>query len=445
MIASRLDGIIVGPLSHPIVPLLAADLRDRGLQIAAMNGTSSTDSEYVGDVPLIAARPLVAEERLDQIDRWATRAGRIDRELIRPRDTRRLQAFESEFGSVSRSEVETPVRRGAVIAAAVEALQPRFVFVNHMFQYGWVAATVNGPACIAMPWGGDIYNIGLASRAAQWIVGQGLRRADVVVPSAASSVEILRSIYRVNRENIVPTSWGVDLDGLPRLTPERRRALRARLELPVEGQVIFNCRRLKSAWGADEALLAMIDIARRRPETHHVILAGGDNADLAAATSAAVAEHGLSTQFRIIADDVSMETFIEYCGAADVALSLRTTPDMRSLSILQCAASGASVVSTDQPEYRAMNAQGFRCRYVSDLATASIVHEVEGALATTPEEIRVMAAANRLFVETHEDRSMQLEKLAATIEQACDAKGRLRLGSERQPGAASVSEDGSVP
>jgi len=415
--SSGIDGVIVGPTAHPIVPVLARELAARGLKIAAVNGGGSHDRELVDGVEIIACEPRVGADVRKRVDRLTRRVQALEDRVVFPTSRSSLREFEAEFGPRSAASVVPSIRRGEYAAAVVNELRPKFVWLNHVFQFGWAAQQIRETPILAMPWGGDIYNLGRATWLSQRMVRRGLAASSVVVPSAATATDILSTTYRVAPERICPLSWGVDLDEFRQRLDGQKMELRAALGLPKDAQVLFNARRMKPAWGSDAALQVMLEVARRRPASFHIVIAGSDAGDAAAAAQAAIDAEGLTNQFRIIAEDVSMDSFLDYCVASDVAVSLRSARDMRSLSILQCAAAGVDLICSDQPEYRAMEQAGFVARFVDPENPGSVLSAVMEAIDALDEDRVNRAAAGRAFIEEHEDRSKQLARLVSLIEE----------------------------
>ncbi|MFN3255112.1 MAG: methyltransferase domain-containing protein [Ilumatobacter sp.] len=441
----QFDCVIVGVAAHPIVVLLASEMSARGWKVAVLDGVATEDLEIAHGVSLLSADTRLASADQKRAQRCGQVGGWLEHRLLRF-DQRAIARFAAEFGGDPELlSIRRPIERGERIASVIRQLEPRVVFVNHAFHYGWVPRRVSGIPVVVMPWGDDLFDYAPASRAASRLVRSALRSSELCIPSAVSSLPTICDRFSVPRDRARSISWGVDLSGIPRRSTEVVFEARERLGLPQDSTIVFNTRRLRDAWGGDTALAAQIAIARRFPATYHVVIAGVGNWEDARAALRATAQAGVSEQFRIVSGNVDMNDFEAYCSASDIGLSLKRTRDMRSLSMLQAAAAGMDVVCTDQPEYRAMESEGFRASFVqagdADGVVEIVSRLLEGQQSTEPDR-----AANRQWIEFAEDRSKQMPLLLELIASVAESKGRTRVRcSWSSPDRHESSAGASVP
>ncbi|MEM9748951.1 MAG: glycosyltransferase, partial [Actinomycetota bacterium] len=370
--------------------------------------------------------------RIDQrterrIDRWTRAVGSVEDSVVIPLSRRSVERLEREFATkVDAARVSEVMARNLRIGAVVDQLEPDVVFANHMVQRGLAGALVRTAPRIAMPWGGDIFNIGPTTALTRHLVRTGLRHAELVMPSAESAVPDLRSRWGVDPRRIRALSWGVDVRLFSPALADERADLRRALSVPDGAKVVFNTRRFKHAWGAKAVIDAGIRLAQNRPEVLVVNIAGaGNNAELAEA-AARVEHHGLSDRFRFIRGEVSLADYATWSRIADVGLALKQTPDMRSLSILQPAHAGAWMIVSDQPEYREMAQIGLTFDLVDPDNSDVVVRSIEDALDATADEHRRRADGNRQVVAEHEDHLERMSDIVDTIESVAESGRSVR-------------------
>ena len=311
-----------------------------------------------------------------------------------------------------------PISRAKIVARRVLSLRPRFVFGMEVFQYGLATAMCKGVPRILMPWGGDIYLYPEASIVSFAMVRSALRRVDLVCPSSTAAVSYLVSRFGVSPGRVKAISWGVDRAAFRRADPSRRAEICARFGIDPSRRLFLNVRRFVPIWGCHIALEAFRRHAGSDPLAHFALLGGAGTGELVREAREKLRSEGLEGRFTLFDGDTPFSDCADLMSVADAFVSLMTVRDMRSASILQAAASGGVPVLCDQPEYRAMEREGFRAVFVPPgdaEAVAGALRSIAGDEALLNEVRR----ANDRYIAEHEDQDIQMTRLLEAVESVC--------------------------
>lgn len=315
-----------------------------------------------------------------------------------------------------------PIPRAGAVARRALALRPRFVFGMEVFQYGLATALCRGVPRILMPWGGDIYLYAEASAVSYAMVRRALLRVDLVCPSAKTAASHLASRFGIPPGRIRTISWGVDRPRFRRADAERRAAVLSRFGIDPTRRLFLNVRRFLPIWGCDVALEAFRRYAREDPGAHFAMLGGSGTEALVREARKSLRASGLEGRFTLFEGDTPFDDCVDLMAASDVFLSLMRVPDMRSFSILQGASAGGVPMLSDQAEYREMERDGFRALFVDPLDADDVVAALRD-IAARPRLAEEIRAANKRYIDEHEDHEIQMARLREAIEEVCGKYG----------------------
>lgn len=356
----------------------------------------------------------------------------MDARLVRPILRRLEQRVLSKYVQRRHREPDLAVFRTPLLATslmlalplarAARSISPRFVFGHEVTSYGLATALAHGVPRIIFPWGGDIFGLDESTPMHKMIARYALRNVELIVPSSTTAARHLVSNYGVNPDNVVPISWGVDLETFRPAWGAERAERRRRLGINPDAVVISNVRRFWPQWGCFVALEAFLQLAEESPETHFV-LAGGSRTDEGPMPEAVrmIEARGLSSRFLILHGEVPLETIAEIMSVSDVAVSLAGRFDMRSSSVLQAAASGGAPVIGRHEEYELMIRDGFAALLVDPADAHQVVDAIRHLVVDQTARAR-MAAANARFVAEHEDQHRQMKRLLSEIDRICEPR-----------------------
>lgn len=285
--------------------------------------------------------------------------------------------------------------------------------------YGRATALCHGTPRILFPWGSDIYNAPESWFGADWLVRSGLRGVDLIVPSAHCAGAHLIERFGVDPAKVQPVSWGVDLQLLTPITAEQRVAVRRHWNIPLDASVVFNARRFRPQWGSETVLRACLQAAAQHRSSHYVIVAGPGASDTVMAARQLIDSRGLTARFTVIDEQISLESYTSLAAIADVFVSLTFRGDMRSSSVLQCAAAGAVPVIGDSPEYRYLTTLGFSAELVPGGDSGAVSDAVTRLLRDASRRA-VMTEQNRIYLKTYENRAERFAELFAAVNRVCE-------------------------
>jgi len=383
------------------------------------------------DIPVVIVRwsdrPWVARLRraayplMTWLQRWLVRRG-----------TARFAAV-AGAASPDRWEYDfiEPFWNALLLSRAASRLHPRFVLGQEVHSHGLATALCRGPRYL-FPWGSDVFTVIETSFPMKAMVTWALRRADLIVPTAATATGYLSSRFRISPSRIRPLSWGVDLR-LFRPTPAAdKAALRRRLGLPPEAKIVINARRFLPQWQSDTVLEAFIDCARRRADAHLVMIGGLYAEGEVAQARQRIASAGLASRFTF-AGDLQLPDYRDHLSAADVFVSMNPRFDMRSVSVLQGLACGLVPVLSEHPEYRAMQAAGFDAVFVPARDADALSEAIRVVLAD-PARFGPMVVGNERYVAEHEDGERQMGRLLDLLLYSADSLDLRRDSASEGPG-----------
>jgi glycosyltransferase involved in cell wall biosynthesis len=309
------------------------------------------------------------------------------------------------------------------IARTVRKCRPKLVFACEAMSYGFAASLCTPYPRVIFPFGADIYNSVETWWGADWMIGSAVRNVDLVMPSATVASEHLRTRLRVPADRAHSLSWGIDLDRYRRVESDERRRLREKWGLPADCRVVTDCRRFRPHWGSRPVLEAMLLAARECPEARFVLIGGpGASEEIERARERATAV-GLADRFLMLDRQVTTVEYGEIAVMSDVGVSVVPRGDMRSASVLEYAAAGAGLVLGENAEYRTLEPQGFRAQFArgdvpEELAAGMLVYLRDEELLATHR------ASNRAFMESNEDKLIQMPRMWDLLMTVVDARKR---------------------
>jgi glycosyltransferase involved in cell wall biosynthesis len=301
-------------------------------------------------------------------------------------------------------------------ARAVLAQRPSFVFGHEASSHGLGTAMCKGVPRILFPWGGDIFNFVECSPFINAIVGRALRNVDLIVPSSTTAASYIPDRFGVSPENVVPVSWGVDLQMFKPAAPNEKRDVLAALDIPQDSKIVLNVRRFNPMWGAFDCLDACLKLASIRNDVHFIFFGGAGTEEHLAKARRLLEASAFANRFTLFEGNLPLDRCAEIMSIADVCISLLGRGDMRSSSVLQGAASGAVPIIAESEEYLQMQNAGFAAEFVP-------INNVD-ALATTlskliedEHQMLKMRESNLAFIREHEDHERQMDHLLKLIDE----------------------------
>jgi len=302
-------------------------------------------------------------------------------------------------------------------ARAALSLHPRFVFGQDVSSYGLATVLCHGIPRILFPWGGDIYNAAECSPFVHAMVRYSLHHADLIVPSAIMAAKHLSKRYGVCADRIRAVSWGVDRSLFHRATSEERAEICLRYDIDPRSTIVLNVRRFQELWGSRTALDAFLKLAAERTDTHFVLFGGAGLEQKIHQARSRIAQAQLLERFTLLEGNTPLTECARLMSVADIFTSLMGRGDMRSASVLQATASGATPIIADLPEYREMERLGFAAQFVSPANSTDTVRALR-LLVDDPNKRRQMAEKNQCYIQQYEAADHQMEKLLQLIDSA---------------------------
>lgn len=405
---------------------LAAAWRQRGVPTVIVS--CEVDGAVRGDIPVHIVRWT------DQ--RWLARLRRLLSPLLIRLQSRLVAAHTARFAE--RAGVAQPAPweydflepfwNGYLLSRAALRLRPRFVLGQEVHSHGPATARCRGVPRFLFPWGSDVHTTVETSPAMFHLVRHALRSADLVIPTATSSVTYLVNRFGLRPERLRPVSWGVDLSAFQPADPEEKRALRRRHSLPENGKLIVNVRRFLPQWQSETVIAAFLSCARVRENAHFVIIGGCHAESALAEARSRVTAAGFGARFSWF-DDLALAAFRDILRAGDVGVSMNPIFDMRSVTVLQLGACALVPVLSEHEEYRLMAQDGFEALFVPPRDAGALAEALKEALSGP--RGAAMVTRNRSYVEAHEDGERQMDRLLAVLLEAAGPASSLGAGMPR--------------
>ena len=416
---------MLGDADAIFVRELAIKWQAEGLNVVVVTRQHQAAAEIAPGIPIVRSPPF---ERLP-----VAVARRALRPLLSPLE--RLAtwvwkpAYRRRTGQSDMKSWEWPFVNitwdALAVARAALSLKPRFVYGQQVCGYGLATAWCRGVPRIAFPWGSDIYFSAESSWIYYRLVRHALRNVDLVVPTSTEAARHLVERFGVDPAKVKTLTWGVDLRQFTAADEAQRRARCAAFGIDPDRVIVLHARHFMGRFGALVALEAFLELARENPQTHFVIIRGNDvGADnVTDEARRRITDSGLAEQFTIFDEWLPLEKYREVASVADVAVSLYARGDMRSLSVLQTAASGAVPVLADTPQFRDLRAAGFCAELVNAESPASVLGALR-RLAGDAERRRELAAGNATYLREHEDETVAIRRMLAAINEICNDYSR---------------------
>jgi glycosyltransferase involved in cell wall biosynthesis len=191
-----------------------------------------------------------------------------------------------------------------------------------------------------------------------------------------------------------------------------------------------NARRFKPNWGSDLALEAFLRLARENSALRFFSLGGAGAEPYVAEARKRISAEGMQHRISIFDGQICHESVGKLFSVADVFTSVIRTNDMRSLSILEGAAVGATPVLSDVAEYREMERLGFRALFIERLDAEAVASALRRAIHD-PALRAEIATANEQYLKEHEDNERNMLRLLDLIGSCPVGVGkRLRQGTD---------------
>jgi glycosyltransferase involved in cell wall biosynthesis len=307
------------------------------------------------------------------------------------------------------------------ISRYVREMRPQFVCGQEVFAYGLATAFSWNVPRLLMPWGGDVYMYSETTSVAFAGVRHALRHVDLVVPGSPLARDHLHRRFGVSNDHMhCGGLWALDRKRFQPASETARLGVCARFGIDPSALVVMNVRRFFPAWGSDLAFGAFVRFAKEHASAHFVLLGGSGTEAFVAAARDVLGREGLSGRFTLFDGDIALEDCAALMSITDIFVSLMREQDMRPLaSILEAAACGGAPIIGDQPEYRAMERQGFS----GTLCAPGDVEPVVEALrryAASPAVRAQTARRNLAYLDEHENGRQQAVDLLRLVRSICD-------------------------
>lgn len=413
----QLDILIVGNPDSLFAYQLAESWQKLGARVKILTVKNFYQTAYAPNgIEVIRADDYVSDRDSQKWKGYSKWLKKIERfsfkwDSSKYRAARQDYVFESGMPSV-----EKPYLTGKILAAALKKLKPDFVFVQESYTFGGLSLFYNDSPVVLFPFGGDIYTHSQVSLFSHLYMKRVLHKAALVMPTASSSVSYLREAFGIAEDKVQPVSWGVDREAFTPMEATDKQAARQRWKVPPGRKVILNIRRFRPGWGALVALETFIRMAEAYPEDYYFVLLGGAGKDKKVLDEATLRlrKEKLTDRILLIEDRISLEEVAELMGISDAFVNLMTKEDMRSFSIIQGAARGSVPVLIDQPEYRHMEADGFKAVFVPENKPELIAGKLHD-LCTDETRMQQMKEANLHYIRDKEDGDVQVKKMLDII------------------------------
>lgn len=413
MIIEQQPAVIIGSADSVFAQNLARAWRTRGLDVIIVTSRWAKEPVLEDGIrifvpPRQRGMRLLRQRTIQVIGRTIKV---INKTLENSRYQRTLTLWEEKHHPV----LDGPLNYALSMAPLIREINPRFVFGQEVYLHGLATAFCSGRPRILMPWGGDIYLMGRALTTLHHLVRYGLQHVELVCPTSASAVPVLRDEYGVSSERIQAISWGVDRQMFhPVANPATRSALLARYNIPENATTVLNVRRFRPAWGSEIALEAFSRFAHQNSNTHFILLGGSGTTQETEKARHRLEVEGLLPRFTIFTEDIPLQEVADLMSISDIFTSLMIVPDMRSASILQAAACGAIPILSDQIEYHYLLKNGFQAEIVPSHNADAVVAALSSLTSDTA-RFTAMRAANIDYISRHEDSEVQMDRLLSAV------------------------------
>jgi glycosyltransferase involved in cell wall biosynthesis len=309
----------------------------------------------------------------------------------------------------------------------VERLQPRVVMAHEVHTHGVAAMFCRNTTRVLMPWGSDIFTAVETSSIMFRLVRRALQQADLILPASTVAAEYIISRFHINPAKVRGISWGIKLNLFRQPTAIKKQEFRAALGLPKESILVTNARRFQPMWNSEAVLKGFIKCAGADSRLHFVLISGLLAEQHIAETKEALRQQGCLARFTIF-DDVPIEKYRDILAASDIFTSLSPRFDMRSSSILQGAACGAIPIISEAEEFRRIERNGFRARFVP-AADAEVLAEAILSVSQSLASMQEWVEENQRYLLVHEDKDKQHDKILEHIREAVKRRQQKCAGS----------------
>jgi glycosyltransferase involved in cell wall biosynthesis len=414
-INNRWDGrtvVIIGDPAHFCPQRMAGFWRSVGLEVAIVTRRWDGPSQLNDGTRILQSVDSETFSFREQLTSLYERWLRVERGLNLWERSRYRAAMGPAEQQDHQPSFADSLLQAASIPQFVSQLDPAFVFGQVAFTYGLATALCAVGPKVLMPWGGDIFSFAETNSVSFAMVQRALNGVDLVVPSGVVGARIVTDRFGVAREKVRAISWGVDRRLFRKASWDRRCRFCAENKIDPRSLIILNVRRLKPRWGCNLALEAFIQLAEQDESLHFFGLGGPGSEPFVAQARERISSKGLNRRIIIFDGPISDSAVQELVSMVDIYTSLVPVSlnDMRSASILEGAAAGATPVLSNIAEYREMERLGFRALFVKELQPEAIVATLIRAIEQ-PALRAEIAAANTHYLQIHEDTERNQLKL----------------------------------
>lgn len=288
--------------------------------------------------------------------------------------------------------------------------QPDLVQAGPLQRSAFMVALSGFRPLVSMSWGYDLIQDAHRNALWGWATRYTLQRSAAMVGDCAT-IRRLAVSFGMPEERIVTFPWGVDLRRFsPPAEPDR-----SQIELPDGSRQTFtllSTRGWEPIYGVDVIARAFVQVARRRPELHLVMLGNGSQA----ATLRRIFEKGGVEQRVHFPGQISQKDLPRYYRSADLYLSASHS-DGTSISLLEALACGCPALVSDIPGNREWIRQGVQGWLFSDGDEAALAEAIEQAISGR-EQLHQMGEAARRLAEQRADWGKNFPQLFKAYELA---------------------------
>jgi glycosyltransferase involved in cell wall biosynthesis len=432
--------VIIGQPASVFPQRLAAFCRQQGLEVAIVTRQWDGPSQLQDGTKVLQSFGAESAELRDQLASLREYWRRFERYVNHWERSRYRHAMGPPEQQDYHPSFAAAFVNAVSIPSFVAQLDPAFVFGQEAFAHGLATALCWKHPKVLMPWGGDVFQFAETSSVAFEMVRRSLSGVDLVAPGGPVGVQRVVDRFGVTADKVHAAPWGIDRTLFRRASQRERAAFCTRYAVAPSSLIVVNVRRFMPNWGSDIALEAFLRLVEQDGRLQFFALGGqGGSEPYVAEARKRIAAKNLERRIRIFDGHITDAALQELVSVTDVFTSLVRGNDMGSASIQECASAGATPVLSSIPSTREMERRGFRAFFVEKLDPAGVVDALRSATQAPPALRAEMSAANQRYLEVHEDRERNMQRLLDLIAD-CHVEGA-SAEREARPDALTVIDE----
>ncbi|MGE3492227.1 MAG: glycosyltransferase family 4 protein [Vicinamibacterales bacterium] len=406
---------LIGNPNSIFVRSMARHWHERGVKVVIVTANHWAGSDFNEDgVRVITAERGLNPEVHAALDVVVPLVTSLESELHRTRRDRVANALGSWEAGSEPPSLLPPIIDGIAIAAAVKRLQPVGVLGHEAFAYGIATALCTDVRRVLFAWGGDVLQFCNTSETAAAMMRSVLNQVTYVLAGSESVQRRVIDQFQVPASRAVQISLGVNRQQFRVPTADQALAIRRHYGIPIAAPVALNVRRLRSFWGSEVALDALLGLAATYSNLHVLFLGGAGTESAMAEARRRAATAGVGARFIGIDGDAPTEQVADLMSVSDVFVSLTQREEPLSLSVLQASACGSIGVVSDQATYRAALCEGWQGLLADPTSAIAVARQVESLLDNANARSR-MRGLNERFIRDHHDEAVHMQRILRLV------------------------------